>query len=106
MPTSPATTAVRPWRVDLVRLSGRQVPVGDLRIPVHELGHGGARLELAPRVSLLEQLAELDLRRPLCLACLPQPDLSARQWVGPGIDLSRAKNRSAVALCVRLGTLP
>ena len=64
-----------PPDVELVRLPGRQVPVGDLRVPVHELGHGGVRLRLASRPGLLEQFAELYLRRPFCLACLPQPDL-------------------------------
>ena len=60
-----------PPDVELVRLPGRQVPAGDLRIPVHELGHGGVRLGLASRRGLLKQLAELDLRRPFGLTGLP-----------------------------------
>lgn len=35
------------------RLAGGQVPVSDLRIPVHERGDGGVRLGLAFRVGLL-----------------------------------------------------
>jgi hypothetical protein len=48
---------------------------------VHEFGHGRVRLGLASRRGLLEQLAELDLRRPFGPSCLPQPDLTAR-WQG------------------------
>src|ERR1700722_7930487 len=54
---------------------------------VHEFGHGRVRLGLASRRGLLEQLAELDLRRPFGLTCLPQPDLAARQRIGPSVDL-------------------
>jgi hypothetical protein len=57
-----------PPDVELVRLAGRQVPPGDLRIMVHEFGNGRARLRLADRLGLLEQSAELDLRRPFGLA--------------------------------------
>jgi hypothetical protein len=46
-----------------------------------------ARVGLASRRSLLEQLAELDLRRPLGLAGLAEPDLPARQRIGPGVHL-------------------
>jgi hypothetical protein len=56
-----------PPDVNLVRLPGRQVPVGDLGVPVHQLRHGGVRLGLASRRGLLEQLAELDLRGPFGL---------------------------------------
>ena len=35
---------------------------------VHEFGNGGARLRWADRLGLLEQFAELDLRRPFGLA--------------------------------------
>jgi hypothetical protein len=76
-----------PPDVDLVRLPGRQIPVGDLDIPVHELSDGGVGLRLAPRRGLLEQFAEFDLRRPFGLAGLPQPDLAACQRIGPGVDL-------------------
>jgi hypothetical protein len=48
---------------------------------------GGVRLGLAARLGLLEQFAELDLRRPFGLADAPQPDLSARQRVSPGLHL-------------------
>jgi ATP/maltotriose-dependent transcriptional regulator MalT len=54
---------------------------------VEQLGHGDIRVGLASRRGLLEQLAELDLRDPFGLACLPQPDLTARQRVGPGVHL-------------------
>src|ERR1700722_343361 len=54
---------------------------------VHEFGHGRVRLGLASRRGLLDQLAELDLRRPFGLTCLPQPDLTARQRIGPSVDL-------------------
>ena len=64
-----------PPDVDLVRLPGRQVPVGDLGVPVHQLRHGGVRLGLAASRGLLEQPAELDLRGPFGLAGLPQADL-------------------------------
>src|SRR6185437_4451040 len=75
-----------PPDVDLVRLARGQIPVSDLEVPVHQLRHGGVRLGLTPRSGLLEQLAELDLRSPFGLAGLPQPDLTARQRVGPGVD--------------------
>jgi hypothetical protein len=54
-----------PPDVYLVRLPGRQVPVGDFDIPVHQLRHGGVRLRLAASRGLLKQPAELDLRGPL-----------------------------------------
>ena len=38
-------------------------------------------------ICLLEQPAELDLRRLFGLAGLPQPGLAARQRVGPAVDL-------------------
>ena len=41
---------------------------------------------LASRRSLLEQLAELDLRRPFGLTGLPQADLPTRQRISPGVD--------------------
>ena len=75
--------------VRLISLPRRQVPVGHLGVLVHELGHGRVRLGLAPRRGLLEQLAELDLRRPFGLTCLPQPDLATRQRIGPSVDLTR-----------------
>src|SRR6266704_3603833 len=75
-----------PPDVDLVRLPGRQVPVGDLGVPIHQLRHGGVRLGLAPRRGLLEQLAEFDLRGPFGLTGLPQADLPARQRISPGVD--------------------
>jgi hypothetical protein len=76
-----------PPDIDLVRLPGGQVPVSHLDVPVHELGRGGVCLGLASRCGLLEQLAELDLRRPFGLAGLPQPNLAARQRIGPGVHL-------------------
>ncbi len=88
-----------PPDVELVRLPGRQVPVGDFRIPVHELGHGGIRLGLASRRGLLEQFAERYLRRPFCLACLPQPDLSARQRVSSGVNLTRQDPLGSCSMC-------
>ena len=54
---------------------------------VHELGHGRVRLGLASRRGLLEQLAELDQRRPFGLTGFPQPYLAARQRIGPSVDL-------------------
>jgi hypothetical protein len=75
-----------PPDVDLVRLPGRQVPVSDLGVAVHELGHGGVRLGLASCRGLLKQLAELDLRGPFGFTGLPQPDLATRQRIGPGVD--------------------
>ncbi len=54
---------------------------------VHELGHGRVRLGLASRRGLLEQLAELDQRRPFGLTGFPQPDLAARQRIGSSVDL-------------------
>ena len=75
-----------PPDVDLVRLPGRQVPVGDFDIPVHQLRHGGVRLGLAASRGLLEQLAELDLRGPFGLTGLPQADLPTRQRISPGVD--------------------
>jgi hypothetical protein len=59
-----------PPGVSVIRLSRRQVPVGHLGVLCHELGHGRVRLGLASRRGLLEQLAELDLRRPFGLAGL------------------------------------
>jgi hypothetical protein len=56
-------------------------------VSVHELGYGRVRLRLTPRRGLLEQLAELDLRLPFGLTCLAQPDLAARQRIGPSVDL-------------------
>ena len=76
-----------PPDVSLIRLPRRQVPVGHLGVLVHELGHGRVRLWLAARRGLLEQLAELDLRRPFGLTGLPQADLAARQRIGPSVDL-------------------
>jgi hypothetical protein len=72
--TRRGVTQVEPRREHLAR---RVVP---------ELGHGGVRLGLASRSGLLEQLAELDLRGPFGLTGLPQPDLSARQRISPGVD--------------------
>jgi len=82
----PESRLDHPPDVDLVRLPGRQVPVGDLGVPVHQLRHSGVRLGLAPRRGLLEQLAELDVRGPFGLAGLPQADLPARQRISPGVD--------------------
>jgi hypothetical protein len=62
-------------------------------ILVHELGHDRVGPWLAASLRLLEQLAELDLRRPFGLAGFPQPDLAARQWIGPSIDLHPARSR-------------
>jgi hypothetical protein len=76
-----------PSDVSLIRLPRRQVPVGYLGVLVHELGHGRVCLRLASRGRLLEQLAELDQRRPFGLAGLPQADLAARQRIGPSVDL-------------------
>jgi len=120
MLTSPATTAVRPWRMTtgpspprtaracfmvatgtfcsslISRTEGSGSPAVSIQERIAfpaasatccQAGHGGVRLGLASRRGLLEQLAELDLRRPFGLAGLPQPDLPARQRVGPGIDL-------------------
>jgi hypothetical protein len=76
-----------PPDVSLIRLPRRQVPVGHLGVPVHELGHCRVRLRLASRRGMLEQLAELDLRRPFGLTSFPQPDLATRQRIGPSVDL-------------------
>ena len=76
-----------PPDIDLVRLPGGQVPLGNFGIPVHQLGHGDVRFGLAARVGLLEQLAELDLRGPLGLAGLPKPDFLTRKRVSPGVNL-------------------
>ena len=73
--------------VRLISLPRRQVPVGHRGVLVHELGHGRVGLWLAASLRLLEQPAELDLRRPFGLAGLPQPDLAARQRIGPSVDL-------------------
>src|SRR5690348_13269114 len=73
--------------VRLISLPRRQVPVGDIGVLIHELGHGCVRLRLASCRGLLEQLAELDLRRPFGLTGLPQPDLAARQRISPAVDL-------------------
>src|SRR6516162_9310687 len=75
-----------PPDVDLIRLARGQIPISDLEVPVNQLRHGSVRLGLAARCGLLEQLAELDLRGPFGLAGLPQPDLTARQRVGAGVD--------------------
>lgn len=42
---------------------------------------------MASRSGLLEQLAEFDQRCPFGLTGLPQPDLAARQRIGPSVDL-------------------
>jgi hypothetical protein len=75
-----------PPDVRLISLPRRQVPVGHLGVLVRQLVHGRVRLRLAPR-GLLEQPAEFGLRRPFGLSGLPQPDLAARQRVGPAVDL-------------------
>jgi hypothetical protein len=58
-------------------------PTGVPRRRVADIGDAW----LTPRRGLLEQLAELDLRRRFGLTGLPQPDLAARQRVGPSVDL-------------------
>jgi hypothetical protein len=73
--TMPKSGLDHPPDVDLVRLPGRQVPVGDLGVPIHQLRHSGVRLGLASRRGLLERLAELDLRGTFGLTGLPQADL-------------------------------
>lgn len=73
--------------VRLISLPRRQVPVGHLSVLIHELGHGRVRLGLASSLCLLEQPAELNLCRPFGLAGFPQPDLAARQRIGPSVDL-------------------
>jgi hypothetical protein len=80
----PRDKTVTRCRADLSR---RQVPVGHLGVLVHELGHGCVRFRLASRRGLLKQLPQLDLRRPFGLAGLPQPNLPARQRIGPSVDL-------------------
>ena len=82
----PESRLDHPPDVDLVRLPGRQVPVGDLGVPIHQLRHGGVGLGLAASRGLLEQLAELDLRGPFGLTGLPQADLPTRQRISPGVD--------------------
>ncbi len=74
----------RPPDVPLEPVPGGQIPLGDLRIPVEQLGDGRTGLGLAPGRDLLEQLAELDLRGNLGLAGLPEPDLAACQRVLAG----------------------
>jgi hypothetical protein len=87
--------SVRPAASPPTARSVSAIPIGDLRVPVHELGQGGVRLGLAPRSGQLEQLADLDLRRPFGLTDPPQPDLAARQRVGPGVDLARNSQEKA-----------
>jgi hypothetical protein len=54
---------------------------------VEKLGHGDVRVGLASGLGHREQLAELDLSRPFGHTCPPQPDLTARQRVDPGVNL-------------------
>ena len=76
-----------PADVPEVALPGGHVPPGCRHVLVEQLGHGDGRVGLASRYGLRQQLAELDLRGPLGLACLAEPDLPARQRVGPGVHL-------------------
>jgi hypothetical protein len=76
-----------PADVAEVALQGGQVPSGCQHVLVEQLGHGDGRVGLASRCGLLDQLAELDLRGPFGLACLAEPDLAARQRIGPGVYL-------------------
>ena len=76
-----------PADIPEIALPRRHVPPGRRHVLVEQLGNRDGRVGLPSRCGLREQLAELDLRRPLGLACLPQPDLPTRQWVGRDIHL-------------------
>jgi hypothetical protein len=76
-----------PANISEVAHPGGHVPSSCRHVLVEQLRHGDARVGLASRCGLLKQLAELDLRRPSGLTCLPQPDLPAGERVGPGVDL-------------------
>jgi len=62
-------------------------PLGVTTLSVHELGLGRVGLWLAASLRPLEQLAQLDLRRPFRLTGLPQPDFAACQRIGSSVDL-------------------
>jgi hypothetical protein len=75
-----------PPDVPEIAFPGGQVPPGRWHVLVQQLRNCGVCLWLPAGRGLLEQLAERDLRGPLGLAGSPQPDLPARQRVGPGLD--------------------
>jgi hypothetical protein len=102
---SRAYQRVQQWAADLADLRGPEggfdgpadipevahpggyVPPGCRHVLVEQLGDGDVRVGLPPGLGHREQLAELDLRRPFGLTCPPQPDLTARQRVDPGVYL-------------------
>ena len=59
-------------------------PPGCRHVLVEQLGHVDGRVGLPPGPGHGEQLAELDLRGPLGLAGLAEPDLPAGERVGSG----------------------
>jgi hypothetical protein len=62
---------------------------GCRHVLVEQLGHGDGGIGLPPGLRHREQLAELDLRGPLGLACLAEPDLPAGERSVPAYTLAR-----------------
>lgn len=72
----------RPPDMPLAAFPRRQLPLGDRGLLIHQPRYGHVGLGLAAHRSLLEQLAERDLRGPLGPAGLPQPASGPRSTHG------------------------
>ena len=73
-----------PADVPLIGAPGGNIQLGDLHVPGDCLADGNAGIWPAPRIGLLEQLAQGDLGFPLGPDCLAVPELAAGQRISPG----------------------
>src|SRR5690348_1928518 len=73
--------------VRLISLPRRQIPVGDLGVLIHELGHSRVRLRLTPAAACSSSFPSSICAARSVLQVFRQPDLAARQRIGPSVDL-------------------